>query len=86
MPEDISRNAQNLIGKMLNYKNDERVTLKDIVDHEWFQPAAQLKPAKVDKQVLNKLKKHRRKTLMTNTVISHMIDQLAPYQTKDLRA
>jgi serine/threonine protein kinase len=36
MPENISENAKDLLSKMIDYRNDERITFADVIKHPWF--------------------------------------------------
>lgn len=83
MPDHISNNAKSLLDKMIDRKNDERATFRQLLDHEWFNHKDNVP---IDKNVLSKLKSHRRHSLFTNTCISQLIIHLAPYHTEDLRA
>ena len=39
-PPNITENAKDLLLRMIEYRNDKRITFKDCLQHPWFQKAS----------------------------------------------
>lgn len=83
MPESLSDNAKDLLAKMINYKNDERITFSEVVNHPWF---TQPEDVPIDKTVLNSLKDFKSSNKLKTTVMDQLIKQLTLSSTNELKA
>ena len=43
MPKNISKEAQNLLRRMIDYNNDERASFGEVVKHPWFTQPSNVK-------------------------------------------
>ena len=70
MPKKISKNAADLLDRMIEYRNDMRATFAQLIDHPWF-----IKPpsTKIDSSVVNRLKKYKSESFLKNTVMSLLV-------------
>ena len=39
-PPNITENAKDLLSRMIEYRNDMRISFKDCLQHPWFQKAS----------------------------------------------
>ena len=82
MPDSISENAKDLLSQMINYKNDERITFSQVVNHPWFTKPEDVP---IDKNVLTSLQSFKSDNKLKNTVMDQLIKQLASASTAELR-
>lgn len=68
---------------MINYKNDERISFADVVEHPWF---TQTISAQIDREVLSRLQGFKNDNFFKNTVMDQLIKQLALNSSDELRA
>ena len=83
MPKNISENAKDLLNRMLQYRNDRRVTLKELLKHPWFTHPEDVP---IDESVILKLKNHKRDSFLKDTVIGLLVKQVSHTETQALRA
>ena len=76
--EDTSKDARNLLNKMIDYKNDERVTFAELLSHPWF-----IKPQEtaVVQGVVERLKKYKSESFLKNTIMNLLVKQLSTTET-----
>tara|TARA_B110000285_G_C14850103_1_gene479529 strand:+ start:491 stop:661 length:171 start_codon:yes stop_codon:yes gene_type:complete len=55
---------------MINYKNDERISFADVVEHPWF---TQTISAQIDREVLSRLQGFKNDNFFKNTVMDQLI-------------
>lgn len=83
MPEQLSENAQDLLANMINYKNDDRFTFAQVINHPWFTKPEDVP---IDKNVLSSLKNFKSGNKLKTTIMDQLIKQLAASSTQELRA
>ena len=70
MPEDISENAKDLIERMLEYRNDKRISFKECLKHPWFEKASD---KQIDESAIKKLSAYRSKSKLKDAAMQQLV-------------
>ena len=79
MPKNISKNAQDLLSGMLEYRYDRRMNFKDCLEHPWFTKPTDVK---INFETINRLKAYKAQSVLKEAVMNQLIKQLSPQVTK----
>lgn len=69
--------VKTLISKMLTYKPDERITIEEALNHEWFKTMLKKEDKLIAKNVLQNIRNFRTKNKMQQSIYFFLVNQLA---------
>ena len=83
----ISKEAKDLISKMLTYKFDDRISARDCLSHPWFQCMLEAKEIRMDlpigRRSLRNLKDFRKKNKLQEAILYFLVNQLTSSEEKN---
>ena len=83
----ISKEAKDLISKMLTYNFDDRISARDCLSHPWFQCMLEAKELRMDlpigRRSIRNLKDFRKKNKLQEAILYFLVNQLTSSEEKN---
>ena len=82
IPDSVSDEAYDLLIKMIDFKNEKRITFKECLVHPWFTQASD---KIIDPSSILKLKQYKHQSKLKDAAMDQLVKQICPEKTKHLR-